>query len=248
MPAPDLEELAARLTPGSYAAGELVHRRYDEARTVELVESGRVRLSIGTHAGEKVLGVAGPGELFGERALIDGELRATDAVVIEGCRLLSIPAADLLRFIESRPAIAERTLTAVRVRLRQESELTREPEPENWRRLVIEKPFGRDLTSARALNETLRTYCREDQLYRIDHYLGKETVQNLLVFRFANILFEPLWNSNYIEHVQISVEEKVAMEGRGDYYDRAGVLRDMFQNHLLQLIRIDHRARRWIGV
>lgn len=129
VPAPDLEELAARLALGSYAAGELVHRRYDEARTVELVESGRVRLSIGTHAGEKVLGVAGPGEVFGERALIDGELRATDAVVIEGCRLLSIPAADLLRFIESRPAIAERTLTAVRMRLRQESELTREPEP-----------------------------------------------------------------------------------------------------------------------
>jgi glucose-6-phosphate 1-dehydrogenase len=119
-----------------------------------------------------------------------------------------------------------------------QSGMTREPEPANWRRLVIEKPFGHDLASARALNETLRTYFREDQLYRIDHYLGKETVQNLLVFRFANILFEPLWNSNYIEHVQISVEEKVAMEGRGDYYDRAGVLRDMFQNHLLQLLTL----------
>ena len=129
VPAPDLEELAAHLTPGSYGAGELVHRRFDEARTVELVESGRVRLSIGTHAGERVLGVAGAGELFGERSLIDGELRATDAVVIEDCRLLSLPAADLLRFIESRPAVAERTLTAVRMRLRQESELTREPEP-----------------------------------------------------------------------------------------------------------------------
>jgi len=129
VPAPELEELAADLTAGSYAAGELVHRRFDEARTVEVVESGHVRLSIGTHAGEKVLGTAGPGELFGERALIDGELRATDAVVIEDCRLLRMPAADLLRFIESRPAIAERTLTAVRMRLRQESELTREPEP-----------------------------------------------------------------------------------------------------------------------
>jgi len=129
VPAPDLEQLAAHLTAGSYAAGELVHRQFDEARTVELVESGRVRLSIGTHAGEKVLGTAGPGELFGERALIDGELRATDAVVVEDCRLLRMPAADLLRFIESRAAIAERTLTAVRMRLRQESELTREPEP-----------------------------------------------------------------------------------------------------------------------
>src|SRR5262249_35527653 len=129
VPAPDLEELAVHLSRGGYAAGELVHRRFDEARTVELVESGRVRLSIGTHAGERVLGVAGPGELFGERSLIDGELRATDAVVIEDCRLLSLPAADLLRFIEPRPAVAERTLTAVRMPLRQESELTREREP-----------------------------------------------------------------------------------------------------------------------
>jgi glucose-6-phosphate 1-dehydrogenase len=119
-----------------------------------------------------------------------------------------------------------------------EAGMAREPNPGDWRRLVIEKPFGHDLASARALNQTLRTYFREDQLYRIDHYLGKETVQNLLVLRFANILFEPLWNSNYIDHVQISVEEKVAVEGRGDYYDQAGVLRDMFQNHLLQLLTL----------
>jgi CRP-like cAMP-binding protein len=96
---------------------------------LELVESGRVRLSIGTHAGERVLGVAGPGDLFGERALIDSELRATDAVAAEDCELLSVRATDLLRFIESRPAVAERTLTLVRMRVRQESELTGEPEP-----------------------------------------------------------------------------------------------------------------------
>jgi glucose-6-phosphate 1-dehydrogenase len=107
-----------------------------------------------------------------------------------------------------------------------------------WTRLIIEKPFGRDLTSARALNKTVREYFAESQVYRIDHYLGKETVQNILVFRFANTLFEPVWNHNFIDHVQITVSESVALEGRGDYYDKAGVLRDMFQNHLLQLLTL----------
>ena len=106
-----------------------------------------------------------------------------------------------------------------------------------FRRLVIEKPFGHDLATAKALNETLHKHWREDQLYRIDHYLGKETVQNILVFRFANTLFEPLWNYKYIDHVQITVAEKVTVGRRGGYYDDSGVLRDMFQNHLLQSSR-----------
>jgi len=105
-------------------------------------------------------------------------------------------------------------------------------------RIVIEKPFGTDLASARRLNEHVHTVFKERQVYRIDHYLGKETVQNLLVLRFANSIFEPLWNRQYIDHVQITVAEEVDVGTRGGYYDGSGVLRDMFQNHLLQLMMI----------
>jgi glucose-6-phosphate 1-dehydrogenase len=103
-------------------------------------------------------------------------------------------------------------------------------------RIVVEKPFGRDLASARALNATLAAHFAERQIYRIDHYLGKETVQNLMAVRFANILFEPLWKSEYIDHVQITVAETVGVDGRGAYYDKSGAMRDMVQNHLMQLL------------
>jgi len=105
-------------------------------------------------------------------------------------------------------------------------------------RIVVEKPFGEDLESARLLNVQLHKYFDEDQIYRIDHYLGKETVQNLLVFRFANTLVEPIWNRNYIDHVQITVAEDQGIGDRAGYYDRAGALRDMVQNHLMQLLTI----------
>ncbi|HTN76429.1 MAG TPA: glucose-6-phosphate dehydrogenase, partial [Pirellulaceae bacterium] len=104
------------------------------------------------------------------------------------------------------------------------------------RRVVIEKPFGTDLASAKKLNIEVQQVFREHQIYRIDHYLGKETVQNMLVLRFANSIFEPIWNRNYIDHVQITVAEEVVVGRRGGYYDTAGVLRDMFQNHILQLV------------
>ncbi len=103
-------------------------------------------------------------------------------------------------------------------------------------RIVVEKPFGHDLKSAKALNATLRKYFAEEQIYRIDHYLGKETVQNLMAVRFGNVLFEPLWNALYVDHIQITVAETVGVGGRGSYYDKSGAMRDMVQNHLMQLL------------
>jgi glucose-6-phosphate 1-dehydrogenase len=107
-----------------------------------------------------------------------------------------------------------------------------------WTRIVIEKPFGRDLQSARHLNEQLQAVFEEDQVYRIDHYLGKDTAQNILFFRFANAIFEPIWNRNYVDNVQISVLESVDVGYRGAYYDQAGVVRDIFQNHMMQLLNL----------
>jgi glucose-6-phosphate 1-dehydrogenase len=109
-------------------------------------------------------------------------------------------------------------------------------EGKGWRRIIVEKPFGKDLESAIALNREILTYWTEDQIYRIDHYLGKETVQNLLAFRFSNGIFEPLWNKNFVDHIQFTVSETVGVEGRGRYYETSGVLRDMIQNHMFQML------------
>jgi glucose-6-phosphate 1-dehydrogenase len=124
----------------------------------------------------------------------------------------------------------------------------------SWRRLVVEKPFGTDLASAQALNAELLKLADEHQIYRIDHYLGKETVQNILVLRFANGMFEPIWNRNHIDHVQITVDEKLGVGHRGSFYDATGALRDMVPNHLFQLlslvameppVRFEANAVRW---
>jgi glucose-6-phosphate 1-dehydrogenase len=112
------------------------------------------------------------------------------------------------------------------------------PRADSWVRVIIEKPFGSDLESARTLNHQIHEHLDESQIYRIDHYLGKETVQNLLAFRFANGIFEPLWNRQYIDHVQITNAESVGVEGRGGYYETAGVVRDMLQNHVFQVLSL----------
>ena len=110
--------------------------------------------------------------------------------------------------------------------------------PDGWTRIVVEKPYGRDLESARQLEEAIHKVFSEDQIYRIDHYLGKETVQNILVLRFANGIFEPMWNNRYVDSVQITVAEAIGVNGRSEYYDTAGVIRDMLQNHILQLLTL----------
>jgi glucose-6-phosphate 1-dehydrogenase len=113
-----------------------------------------------------------------------------------------------------------------------------QPQCEKQARLVVEKPFGRDLQTATALNDTIARWFDEPQIYRIDHYLGKETVQNIMMFRFANVIFEPLWNRNHIDNVQITIAETLGVEHRASYYDQSGALRDIFQNHMLQMLAL----------
>lgn len=122
--------------------------------------------------------------------------------------------------------------------LGENQEAYRGADGKGWQRIIIEKPFGRDLGSAKALNSLLHKYFDESQVFRIDHYLGKETVQNLMVMRFANSIFEPIWNYKYIDHVQITVSETLGVGSRGGYYDKSGALRDMVQNHMFQLMAL----------
>jgi glucose-6-phosphate 1-dehydrogenase len=131
-------------------------------------------------------------------------------------------------------AVADRFFSVIAGKLG-EAGLVKQDEG-HFRRLIVEKPFGHDLVSAKALNTCLLKYLKEDQIYRIDHFLGKETVQNIMALRFANGLFEPIWNRDRIDHVQITVAESIGMEGRGNFYEKTGALRDMVPNHLFQLV------------
>jgi glucose-6-phosphate 1-dehydrogenase len=145
--------------------------------------------------------------------------------------------ANRLFYLATPPSAYEEIVANLgRVGLNKQGE--RDGERDGWCRIVIEKPFGHDLTSAVALNESLLKVFDESQIYRIDHYLGKETVRNLMVFRFGNGIFEPLWNRRYVDHVQITVAEDLGVEGRGAFYEEAGASRDILQNHLLQLLTL----------
>jgi len=151
----------------------------------------------------------------------------------EALKCVEAPAkpANRLYYLALSPSLYEPTILNLRA-----TGMARDPEA--WRRVVIEKPFGADLASAQALNKSIHSVFTEDEVFRIDHYLGKETVQNILVLRFANTIFEPVWNRNYTDNVQITVAETVDLADRAGYYNQAGVFRDMFQNHILQLLTV----------
>ncbi len=149
--------------------------------------------------------------------------------------LLDTPAPfNRLYFLATPPVSCQPLVT----RLAEAGLLTETPGGAAWRHLALEKPFGSDSASAAALDAFLHSHLREDQIFRVDHYLAKDTVQNILMLRFANILFEPVWNAHYIDHVQITVAESVGLEGRAGYFEQAGLLRDMFQNHLLEMLAL----------
>ncbi|HSI86690.1 MAG TPA: glucose-6-phosphate dehydrogenase [Candidatus Methylacidiphilales bacterium] len=167
-----------------------------------------------------------------------GDLPDLDSYRSLAERLKSLPEAELVKgnylfYLATAPNFFGDVATNLA-----EVGLARGENDSQVRRLIVEKPFGEDLKSAKALNTTLQKAFPEKNIYRIDHYLGKETVQNLMYFRFANTIFEPLWNRRYIDHVQITVAEKVGVMGRGGYYDAAGASRDMLQNHMLQLFTL----------
>ncbi len=145
-------------------------------------------------------------------------------------RIHSSGSANVLFYLSTPPSVFVPIIQGLA-----DSGLSKPPQ-NGFARIIIEKPFGRDLASAQELNQHIRRAFREEQIFRIDHYLGKETVQNLLVFRFANSIFEPIWNNKYIDHVQITVAETVDVAGRGSYYDQSGALRDMLQNHMMHLL------------
>jgi glucose-6-phosphate 1-dehydrogenase len=205
-----------RIDVASYRAQMRERVRAAEGEPLEPQKWGRIE--------ERLYYVAGEFDdpsLYGELQRMLEEIRSRHHTTPNYLFYLAVPP-DLFALVVKRLA---------------EAGLTREDE--GWRRVIIEKPFGYDLASARALNAELTgAGLRESQIYRIDHYLGKETVQNIMAFRFANGIFEPTWNRRYVDHVQMTVAEEVGVENRGAYYDHAGALRDMVQNHMFQLLTL----------
>lgn len=220
---------AADLLPPGFGVVAVARRPYTPATFRE-----EVRVSIKQFAGEVV-----PAEVLGRDFLprityfqADLRDRGSYARLHELLRQNGQAAANLVFYL----ALAPEHFGPVVAGLEQHN-LARS-DGQYWRRLVIEKPFGWDLASARRLNEEIRRVFPEKDIYRIDHYLGKEMIQNIMVIRFANSFFEPVWNNKYIDHVQISSLEVAGVEGRGAYYEKAGALRDMVQNHMLQLVSL----------
>src|ERR1700722_11253490 len=156
------------------------------------------------------------------------------AGVLAKCDKTHNTGGNRLFYISTPPDAFEGIIT----RLGERQKMTGADKPSGWQRLIIEKPFGRDLASAQHLNALCHQYWEENQIFRIDHYLGKEALQNMMVMRFANSIFEPIWNYKYIDHVQITVSETLSADDRAGYYDKSGAMRDMIQNHIFQLMAL----------
>ena len=187
---------------------------------------------------EEFAGLAEPDEvssaLAGELGYVQGEMDDPGLYKKIAIKLTEMRCPDGVLFYLAVPPVVYGTI----VEQLSAAGLFTPASPDGWRRIIVEKPFGTDLDSARELNRVMHAHLDESQIFRIDHYLGKETVQNLLVFRFANGMFEPVWNRRYIDHVQITAAETVGVERRANYYEGAGALRDMVQNHLMQVLSI----------
>lgn len=229
---PALYNLARqRLLPANFAMVGFARREYDDA-------SFRAYLAeeLASHAAESF--DPNVWSWLAERIhYVSGNFDDTEAYQRLGVRLAEVDKqhgtrGNVLYYLATSPEFF-----SICARQLQCNNLTQE-EGGKWRRVVIEKPFGRDLRTARELDKQLHTVLAESQIYRIDHYLGKETVQNIMVFRFANGIFEPIWNRRYVDHVQITVAETLGVEKRGGYYDKSGALRDMVPNHIFQLISL----------